>query len=74
MSAPRHPLITVAVIAIAGAAAVVLALVLVVNLVLVPLGQAVDQAPGRIAHAYEDYWNGVGQQFLQARQQDGGTP
>lgn len=74
MSAPRHPLIAVAVIAVAGAGAAFLALILVINLVIVPLGQAVDQAPGQIAHAYEGYWNGVGQQFQQARQQDGGTP
>ncbi len=67
MSASRHPFITVAVIAIAGAAAAFLALILVI----VPLGQAVDQAPGQISHAYEDYSNGVSQQFQQARQQYG---
>ena len=74
MSPSRHPWITVAVVAVAGAGAAVLALVLVYVLVIVPLVQAVDQAPAQIAHAYSDYWNSVGQEIQQAQQQNGGTP
>ena len=62
--ASRHPLITALAVAVAGAMALVLAFFLVV----VPLTNAVVQAPAQIAHAYVDYWNGVGQEFQQAQQ------
>lgn len=64
----RHPLITTAVLAVAGAAALILAFILIV----VPLMNAVNAFPGQVAHAYVDYWNGVGREFAQARQKDGG--
>lgn len=68
--APRHPLITVLVVAAAGATAIVLAFFLVV----VPLTNAVVQAPAQLAHVYQGYWNAVGQEFQQAQQQSGGRP
>jgi predicted PurR-regulated permease PerM len=71
LSPSRHPFIAIAVIAVAGAAVAILAFVLVV----VPLADGIAQAPAQLGHAYQDYWDGVGQQFQQARQQEGGgTP
>jgi predicted PurR-regulated permease PerM len=66
----RHPLVAAIVIAVAGAAVAVLAFVLVV----IPLANGIAQAPAQIGHAYQDYWDGVGQQLQQAQQQYGGTP
>jgi hypothetical protein len=62
----RHPLITTVVISVAGAAAALLVIVLVV----VPLLNGLAEAPAQLGHAYEDYWNGVGQQFQQAQHED----
>ena len=61
----RHPLITMAALAVAAAGAALLVLFLVV----VPLLNGLAQAPAQLGHAYEDYWNGVSQQFLQACEQ-----
>jgi hypothetical protein len=72
LGASRHPFIAVAVLAVAGASAVILGFVLVVNLVLVPLGNEIGRAPGQLAHAYSAYWDGVGQQFEQACEQTRG--
>ena len=68
--ASRHPLIAVLVVAAAAAMATVLAFFLVV----VPLTQAVVQAPAQLAHVYVEYWNAVGQEFQQAQQQEGQQP
>lgn len=61
LSPARHPFIATAVIAVTGAAAALLVIVLVV----VPLLNGLAQAPAQLGHAYEDYWNGVSQQFQQ---------
>ena len=58
----RHPLIAMAVITVAGAAAAFLVLLLVI----VPLVNGIDQAPAQLVHAYQGYVNGVGQEFQQA--------
>jgi hypothetical protein len=58
LSLSRHPLIAMAVIAVSAAAAGLL--------VIVPLLNGLAHAPAQLGHAYEDYWNGVSQQFQQA--------
>jgi hypothetical protein len=58
----RHPWITMAALAGALAGLGVLALFLV----LVPMVRAAGQLPDQLGHAYQDYWNGVGQEFQQA--------
>ena len=64
----RHPLIAAGVLAVlvAGAA------LLVIFLVVVPLLNGLAQAPAQLGHAYQDYRNGVGQQFQQACEQTRG--
>ena len=67
----RPPLTTIAVVAVTAAAAFVLAFVLVV----VPLARTVNDTPAGLVHAYQGYWDGVGQQFQQWQQQHpGGRP
>lgn len=71
MSAPRHPLIAVAVIAVAGAGAAFLALILVI----VPLLNGLAEVPGQVAHGVVGYNNLIDQQLqqLQQAQQQSGT-
>ena len=66
----RHPFATAITLAVAGAAAAFLALILVV----LPAARTAASLPADLGHAYVSYFNGVGEQFRQARQQDGGTP
>jgi len=63
-SPARHPLIVVGVVSVAGAGLGLL--------VIIVLATAVARAPVQLGHAYQDYFNGVSQQFQQACEQTRG--
>ncbi len=64
------PFFAAALAALAAAAAVVVVVVVVV----IPALTAVANMPGQFGHAYMSYYNDVGRQVQQARQQGGEAP